>query len=274
LKPRDIKPANIKLTPKGQIILLDFGLAKGGVTRQTLVGLSLYGYTPGYAPPEQIEGQPTDERSDLYGLGATLYALLTAQAPDDPISRRKYMERGLPDLLLPANQVNPQVPPHVAQALQRAMALEPAQRPASAAQMRALLNAPFNDLTVPPPSSTGPPRQSPLPMQTRHPAQPASFSGVDTDNPKRHPKRLPLLLGITMATVLLFVVLISAYVVRNGGSKPTIVVESEESTPSHDGCSKRHRAYYRTINCYSQAQCWNRPFCHLGTCRHRYRAER
>lgn len=56
---RDIKPQNLKLTPEGQIILLDFSLAKGGVTRNTLTGRSLHGYTLGYAPPEQMSGQPT-----------------------------------------------------------------------------------------------------------------------------------------------------------------------------------------------------------------------
>src|SRR6201999_954388 len=85
---RDIKPQNLKLTARGQIILLDFGLAKGTplqVSRVSSSG-SIFGYTPSYAPLEQIHGTGTDERSDLYSLAATLYALLTGGPPPDALS--------------------------------------------------------------------------------------------------------------------------------------------------------------------------------------------
>src|ERR1051325_8090991 len=70
---RDIKPQNLKLTARDQVVLLDFGLAKGTPlqTRVTQTG-SLFGYSFNYAPIEQMQGAGTDPRSDLYSLGATL----------------------------------------------------------------------------------------------------------------------------------------------------------------------------------------------------------
>jgi serine/threonine-protein kinase len=72
---RDIKPANIKLSPDGKLMLVDFGIAKIYDSTETATGAR--GLTPGFSPPEQYGGSPTDHRSDQYSLGATLYNLLT-----------------------------------------------------------------------------------------------------------------------------------------------------------------------------------------------------
>lgn len=82
---RDIKPGNIKITPNDQVFLVDFGLARLAETGQaTTIGAQAL--TPGYAPPEQY-GQGTDPRSDVYALGATLYAALTGKIPEDALAR-------------------------------------------------------------------------------------------------------------------------------------------------------------------------------------------
>lgn len=138
---RDIKPQNLKLTGRNQIILLDFGLAKGFVgqiSRVTTSG-SIFGYTPNYAPLEQIHGTGTDARSDLYSLAATLYHLLTNTIPPDALSRAMAITSEQPDPLRPANEVNPQVSADVAEVMQRAMATNPAKRPDTAAEMREIL---------------------------------------------------------------------------------------------------------------------------------------
>jgi serine/threonine protein kinase len=75
---RDIKPSNLKLTTRDRVVLLDFGLAKGSAGMASVAGSrSVLGFTPHYAPLEQIHGTGTDERSDLYALAATIHHLLT-----------------------------------------------------------------------------------------------------------------------------------------------------------------------------------------------------
>ncbi|HEX8653461.1 MAG TPA: protein kinase [Pyrinomonadaceae bacterium] len=140
---RDIKPQNLKVTGRNQIILLDFGLAKGfaGQTSRVTTSGSIFGYTPNYAPLEQIHGTGTDARSDLYSLAATLYHLLTGTVPPDALSRAMALANEQPDPLRPANEINPEVPLKVVEALQLAMATNIAKRPASAAELRQRLRA-------------------------------------------------------------------------------------------------------------------------------------
>ncbi len=134
---RDIKPQNLKLTPRGEIVLLDFGLAKGELgSAGTSGGRSLFGYTPQYAPIEQIQGSGTDPRSDLYSFGATFYQLLTGESPPDALTRAAATVAGRPDPLRPAHLLRPQLPPALGDLLQATMSQPASQRPASAAALR------------------------------------------------------------------------------------------------------------------------------------------
>lgn len=162
---RDIKPGNIKLTARNEIILLDFGLARGSTGEMSTMHSkrSVIGYTPGYGPPEQSLRHPvwsdalslsypdqlkrfitpaTDARSDLYSLAATLYRLMTGEIPLDGPKRVLPVWSGQADPLRPANQINPQISQAIADVLMQALALERDERFSSAAEMRqALLKA-------------------------------------------------------------------------------------------------------------------------------------
>src|SRR5215213_758196 len=139
---RDIKPSNLKLTAQGKIVLLDFGLAKGtaGHMTRTSSGMSVVGYTLNYAALEQIQGERTSPRSDLYSLAATLYQLLTGRMPEDALKRAADLLDDKEDPLPAPRQVNPEVPEDLSNLLVSALSLKSSRRPANAAEMRAALS--------------------------------------------------------------------------------------------------------------------------------------
>ncbi|RMF47191.1 MAG: serine/threonine protein kinase, partial [Anaerolineae bacterium] len=133
---RDIKPGNVKITPDGRVFLVDFGLAKIVQSGQaTTTGARAM--TPGYSPPEQYGTARTDHRSDIYSLGATLYAALCGALPEDGLSRA--MDQAT---LTPVRKHNPNVSRRLAAALEKALAVQPDDRFQTADEFRiALLNA-------------------------------------------------------------------------------------------------------------------------------------
>jgi serine/threonine-protein kinase len=134
---RDVKPANIRRTTDGRIFLVDFGLVKPYNLNDPRTMTMFHGIgTPEYAPPEQYDpGMHTDQRSDIYALGATLYHLLTGRAPVS-VTRRTTE----PSSFLPPRQNNAKISPEVEQVILRAMEIERARRFTSASDMRAALN--------------------------------------------------------------------------------------------------------------------------------------
>jgi len=142
---RDVKPANIKLTPEGRVKLVDFGLVKplDPDDPSTLTGLQGAGSLP-YAPLEQYVDHlgHTDARTDLYALGATLYHLLTGNTPAS--AQERFLA---PESLPPVQHINPNVSPTLAEAVALAMAPHPKDRPISIALWRQMLHS--SDFTLP-----------------------------------------------------------------------------------------------------------------------------
>jgi len=135
---RDVKPQNIVLHEKTQqAVLIDFGIAREFTPDVTQTHTNLI--SPGYAPVEQyLPQQKRTPATDVYGLAATLYALLTAQTPVAAILRDR---QPMPE----PRQLQPRLSKAVNQAVMRGMAIEPQHRPAEIETWLALLPAAGSD---------------------------------------------------------------------------------------------------------------------------------
>ena len=129
---RDVKPANIRITPAGEAVLVDFGLTKlltPGVLTASVVQKA---GSPGYAPIEQYAGG-TDQRSDVYGVGAAFYFALTGQPPvEAPL-------RAAGQTLPRPRQLHSSLSARMEVALTRSLAVNAGERFQSAGEMRAYL---------------------------------------------------------------------------------------------------------------------------------------
>ncbi|WP_394844498.1 protein kinase [Pendulispora brunnea] len=160
---RDIKPENVMITRRGEVKVLDFGIARYGEdeTSAWIVG------TPGYMPPEQNRGEAIDARADQFAWAVTAYEAFTGQLPWKEMPRDNATDYGAPKPLDGA------VPPHIAAALARAMSMRPADRFPSMRHLLAALEAP-----------------------------PAPVSAVRPRRPKRRDPSLPLMALLVVALFL------------------------------------------------------------------------
>jgi serine/threonine protein kinase len=134
---RDLKPANIMLTSDRWPYVMDFGLAKSLQTESSLSVSGAVMGTPAYMAPEQAQGRLTavDARSDVYSLGATIYAVLCKKPPFTGESAMDIVMKVVQETPTPPRQVNPEIPEPVERIILKAMAKVKEERYASAGEM-------------------------------------------------------------------------------------------------------------------------------------------
>ena len=182
---RDIKPGNIMLDKKGQVKIIDFGIAKAETDPHLTLAGTTCG-TPAYMAPEQFT--PTQDTNyalvDIYAAGTTLYTMLTGECPFKGDNEFAIRDAKLFSEAPKPRSLNPDIPKPVEEIIMKSLAREPAERYQSATEMRAVLDATRRTAKVGVPS--GPPDMT-----------------IDVRTAPKRKSRKPLLAGVAVIVLAL-----------------------------------------------------------------------
>ncbi|GAB2979791.1 serine/threonine-protein kinase [Nocardioides montaniterrae] len=236
---RDVKPANLLITPDRQVKVTDFGIARAGdATAITRTGAVMG--TPQYLSPEQARGNPSSPASDVYSLGCVAFECLANKRPfeaDTPVATL------LAHIQQPVPQLPPAIPGDIARVVTRALAKEPADRFADGAAFAAALRNPSGVKAAPvvapvpvPAADTGPATAVlPATAVTPTPAPPmerldaaAAYAGDERRGGSPWP-------AVGLVLVLVVIALLIAWLLLRGGgdNTPTTYTSSPPARTHH-----------------------------------------
>ena len=258
---RDVKPGNLLRSDDGLVKLADFGIAKALSEESAITQVGSVLGTAAYLAPEQAHGEEAGPRSDLYALGVVTYQLLSGKLPYEASSLTELalmQQREAPPLL---DEMVAGVPPALAAAVDRALSLEPAERYASAEEMRAALVDGARGIGPDPTDATRVVAATPDPTDAtriatrsrtaehsaprRMEPRPARRGAVAAPAPaaERAPARPGRADGLRRALTLLLILVLAGVGIavalgQSGGETPRIVDRSATGSDARDTVSK------------------------------------
>jgi hypothetical protein len=240
---RDVKPSNVLLAPTGNAKVADFGIAKvpERSTVQTNPGVVLG--TPAYLSPEQLRGESADPRSDVYGLGAVLYEMVTAHKPFSGDTPAEVAGNVLHHRPPRPSGINPEVPAPFEGILSKALARDPADRYRDANELRVdLLDFADGGAPAVPEDATtafAVPTDATRAMTVATPAEPAAV--LAGPPPRRRRTAEAWLIGVILALAVLAVI-IALVASSGGGGGGQVTVPAVTNLSQNDAIARLRRA--------------------------------
>jgi serine/threonine-protein kinase len=233
---RDIKSNNIKITPSGQVKLLDFGIAKSGSSPSLTVAGGFVG-TLQYVSPEQFTGGIADARSDVWALGVLLYEMVTARLPFDATTIGRLYEQINAAAYTPPSIVVANLPREIEAIIARCLRRNPAERYQTAGQLlQDVCRAMQPPLPAQPVSASYPPPQhhtapQPVSSGSAHRAMHSASGAQIAPQAPPSGSKMKLLAALAAAAVLLIVVVGGMFVMMSGPAEPPASTNTTAQKP-------------------------------------------
>jgi len=132
---RDIKPQNVLIDHKGEVKLMDFGIARMTESTEGMTQVGLVVGTPHYMSPEQVQGKALDARSDVYSMGIMIYEMLCGRRPFEAPALMAILTAHIAETPRPPIEIRPEIDPEINRIVMKCLAKDPRMRYANSGEL-------------------------------------------------------------------------------------------------------------------------------------------